>query len=114
MRSVPLALLVPLVLAFAPGFACSSPGPEGAEAVPEGGRCGGIAGNGCASDLWCDPDPGSCEGADVQGICIVVPEVCTYDYRPVCGCDGRTYGNDCTRRAARVAKERDGACAGPD
>jgi Kazal-type serine protease inhibitor domain len=76
-----------------------------------GGFCGGLRGAQCGAGLFCDFKPAvQCGAADQPGTCRKRPQFCAKLYRPVCGCDDKTYANDCERRAAGVGKILNRAC----
>lgn len=98
-----------LLFGFVLGFAL------GGCAGPNAGKlsedvCGGIAGIGCKGEAFCDFPVGGCTLPDSQGVCMPRPQACTRDYRPVCGCDGNTYPNACSAKAAGTAIAQDGPC----
>jgi len=72
--------------------------------------CGGATHITCNSALWCQRASGQCKVADAAGQCNKAPAFCMQIYRPVCGCNGKTYANDCERQKARVQLDYVGAC----
>ena len=72
-----------------------------------GRRC--LINGDCATGEMCRLPVGACFG-DLEGVCQRQPEACTEEFDPVCGCDGREYGNLCMALAAGVNVAVDGPC----
>jgi hypothetical protein len=72
--------------------------------------CGGIAGIACDPDQYCKYPDGQCAVSDLSGECTSALGGCTADYVPVCGCDGKPYGNACAAGVAGVNVAHTGLC----
>lgn len=74
--------------------------------------CAGPLGLTCGAGEYCATAyKGSCPSETTYGACRPRPQICTKEFRPVCGCNGQTFPNACVAAAAGVAVRAEGACA---
>ncbi|PHR60477.1 MAG: serine protease [Robiginitomaculum sp.] len=91
----------------------STPPPGFPEQSPQYGEsCGGMTGSRCSNpNEYCAyTQQAQCGAADQMGTCSPRPQMCTSDYTPVCGCNGKTYSNACTAAGAGISIVHAGQC----
>lgn len=61
----------------------------------------------CGRDSYCSLKDNECRkshnSSGARGTCRKKPEVCNDQYKPVCGCDGKTYTNKCVAQQAGIS-----------
>ena len=102
MRTHPGRLIAALILVFGVALASTT------RAAGPGEACG--AGISCNPPLLCQTAAGQCNATNAKGTCEKAPAFCQKIYRQVCGCNGKTYPNDCERQRAKVQVDYVGAC----
>ena len=77
----------------------------------QGSVCGGLRGGQCSDSQFCSYAPDAiCGFADATGSCEPRPELCPTIVLPVCGCNGKTYNNECEAQRAGYSVSQSGEC----
>ena len=89
----------------------SVPPPSTSPGVPGGAMCGTRGTGPCPAGQFCDwPQAAQCGEFDAPGTCQPIPQMCTREYNPVCGCDRQTYPSPCTAWSSGVSVRSAGPC----
>jgi hypothetical protein len=81
--------------------------------VGSSGICGGKAGLGCPSDMFCFYEKGTCRNPDQTGVCrkqVALPCAAPMPGDEVCGCDGKDYKSSCVAISSGMSIDHDGTC----
>jgi hypothetical protein len=90
---------------------CPSSAAPGVPAGPVGSCGPGGAAASCTTGLFCRyTEAQYCGEVSGPGECAEQPTVCTKEWAPVCGCDGRNYSNDCVAHSHGVSIRHRGLC----
>jgi len=91
------------------GGATESPGLDGSKGGEAGAaRC--QSNTDCRTGEYCHVQAGCVASAARPGTCRGRPSSCDLLYSPVCGCDGKTYGNACEAAGRGVNVSQVGSC----
>ncbi len=61
----------------------------------------------CEEGQFCRFPRGACGG---DGTCTAIPDLCSTQYDPVCGCDEETYSNTCEAFSYSMSIDYGGSC----
>jgi hypothetical protein len=113
-RNAILKICMVLALVLLVGAATSGWAQSDAKApstmAKKGATCGGVGGLKCPDGQACRYPSNMCNVADLAGTCTKIAATCPKGGVKVCGCDGKTYTNQCELLKAGVREASRGAC----
>lgn len=79
--------------------------------LDDGAICEVTGGKACKAGLYCKRPFGACVADPAgRGVCTPIPDICSDEYKPVCGCNGKTYTNACMAEIDDANIAHEGSC----